>query len=354
MEAPFQPFTRKKSPTMTTLPTAAAPNRNELIDRFNRRLSYLRVSITDRCGLNCIYCSPERSVPKLSHDDILRYEEILRIVHVGVQLGIRKIRVTGGEPLVRKGVCGFLQQLSADQRIEDLSLTTNGVLLKQYAKKIQTAGVRRLNISLDTLSAKKYRDITGHDLFFRVWDGILAAHQLGFSPIKINVVALRGINEDSLLPMARLTYEYPFHIRFIEHMPMASSSRKTGRPLLTPEIKKRIEQLGTLFPVEGREQDGPARRFRFADALGEIGFISPLSHHFCSSCNRLRLTSDGKLRVCLLSDYQQDLKTPLRSGCSDPELADIILEAISHKPLDHGISPRSSAAVRARMSSIGG
>lgn len=326
----------------------------KLIDPCNRHLNYLRISITDRCNLNCIYCSPRDLIPRLSHDEILTYEEILRMVRIGIKLGISKIRVTGGEPLVRKGVYGFLNELSAMGRLSDLSLTTNGVYLKDHLKKIKSAGIKRINISLDTLNRAKFQKITGLDLFDKVWQGIQKAYESGFDPIKLNIVALNGINDDELTDMARLSFDYPFHIRFIEYMPMGDSQMGNGPLLLAPEIKQRISVLGNLNPVRNSINDGPAQRYRFEGALGEIGFIHALSHHFCDRCNRLRLTASGQLRPCLLSDRHEDVKGPLRSGCSDEQLADIFYRAVHHKPSDHNLAVHNPHSVCGQMRSIGG
>jgi cyclic pyranopterin phosphate synthase len=328
--------------------------RHELIDACNRRLNYLRISITDRCNLRCAYCLPCEDVPRLSHEEVLRYEEILRIVRVGVGLGISKVRVTGGEPLVRKGVLGFLAELARIPQIMDLSLTTNGVRLKEHLQALQAAGVSRINISLDTLQPERYRRITGVDAFDAVWEAIRAAHASGFRPIKLNVVALNGVNDDELVDLARLSLEYPFHVRFIEFMPIGASRIEKRPPLLVPEIQQRIGVLGRLAPVERAEMDGPAHRYRFEGAPGEIGFIPAISHHFCRRCNRLRLTASGQLRPCLLSDRQEDLKSPLRRGCSDAELAEIFFSATRHKPSDHNLAVGEPAHVCCQMRSIGG
>ena len=325
-----------------------------LVDRHDRRLNYLRISVTDRCNLQCTYCVPPGRIPWLSHDEILRYEEILRIVRVGVGLGITKIRVTGGEPLVRKGVIGFLQSLSDISGISELTLTTNGVFLEDHIDAIRAAGIRRLNISLDTLQRDKFSRITGSDAFDRVWQGIESARQIGFEPIKINVVAIRGVNDDELVDFSRLTFTYPYHIRFIEHMPIGKSRIEATLPLLVPEIKAKIGVLGAMQPLEKNADDGPAERFRFKEAAGEIGFISALSHHFCDSCNRLRLTASGQLRPCLLSDRQLDLKGPMRAGCNDRQLAEMFQQAVRNKPSDHNLAVNDPTGVSCQMSSIGG
>jgi GTP 3',8-cyclase len=329
-------------------------HKTELRDSYDRRLNYLRVSITDRCNLNCIYCLPSFKVPKLSHDEILSYEEILRLVNIFIDLGISKVRVTGGEPLVRKGVFGFLKKLSSIDKLNDLSLTTNGLLLKDNLSKIKSAGVKRLNISLDTLHPETYLKITGRDSFDQVMDAIHQAVIEGFSPVKLNIVALRGINDTELADLAALSISHPFHVRFIEAMPFEKIKTDESPPLLTPEIKGLLQKMGHLVPVENGILDGPASRFRFEGALGEIGFISPVTNHFCQKCNRLRLTADGRLRLCLLSNLYVDLKTLLRASCSDHDLSELILQAIKKKPLESGLSPNTYFQIPDSMSAIGG
>jgi cyclic pyranopterin phosphate synthase len=293
-------------------------------------------------------------VPKLPYKEILSYEEILRIVKVGVRLGISKVRITGGEPLVRKGVFQFLKQLTEIEGLIDISLTTNGVLLKDNIEKIKATGIERINISVDTLYREKFIQITGHDLFDNVWEGIELAQKMGFNPIKLNVVPLKGVNEDELIDIARLSFIYPFHIRFIEYMPMGGNKTEKDRHLLAPEIKRRISPLGQLIAVEKKSNDGPAERFKFETALGEIGFIRPISQHFCNTCNRLRLSASGRLRPCLLSDYQEDIKTRLRKGCSDKELSEMFFKAVRKKPSEHNLTYDNSTGISTQMSTIGG
>jgi len=329
-------------------------NDSKLIDNCNRHLNYLRISITDRCNLQCRYCVPQDLIPKLAHDEILTYEEILRVARIAVGLGISKIRITGGEPLVRKGVYEFLQKLTATGGLKDVSLTTNGVLLKDNLAKIQAAGISRINISLDSLNPTKYREITGHDEFDRVWQGIEKAHRMGFYPIKLNIVALRGINDTELIEMARLSFRYPFHVRFIEYMPIGRSAINPNSLLLAPEIKSRISELGKLVTIHQHEHDGPAQRCKFEGAIGEIGFIPAISQHFCNKCNRLRLTASGQLRPCLLCDHQEDLKAAIRKECSDHQLADIFIRAVKHKPSDHNLVAMDAAHVCGQMRAIGG
>ena len=330
------------------------PIDNELVDREKRHLNYLRISITDRCNLRCLYCAPEGRIPKLNHNDILSYEEILRLVNIGVQLGIRKIRITGGEPLVRKGVIDLLQRLAAIPELEDVSLTTNGVMLASKAHQIFAAGIRRINVSLDSLNREKYAQITGYDKFEQVWSGIELARKIGFAPIKINAVALRGINDDEILDFGRLSLDNPFHIRFIEYMPIGNSRTSSRDQILTTEIQERIASLGKLIPVDNNLIDGPARRYRLEGARGEIGFISALSEHFCTRCNRLRLTADGRLRACLLSDHHEPLKELLRGGASDDQVAEIFRLAVRQKASRHHLAVEGLSTVRDQMQGIGG
>jgi GTP 3',8-cyclase len=325
----------------------------KLVDQYKRRLDYLRISVTDRCNMKCIYCMTHEKTSKLPCKDILRYEEIFRIAGIFANLGVSKIRITGGEPLVRKGICEFLAMLSGLKGVSDLSITTNGVFLKENITKIKSAGIRRLNISLDTLDRDKFIKISGIDAFSKVWESIMEALDMGFDPVKINMVALRGINDDEIPDFAGLSFSYPFHIRFIEYMPIGTSEMKS-RQILAPEIKDRISSIGRLDPVDNTSSDGPAERFRFENAKGEIGFIKPISEHFCNSCNRLRLTASGYLKTCLLSDSETDLKTPLRNGCSDNELTDIILKAVYKKPFEHPLVANHSGMISGRMSAIGG
>ncbi len=326
----------------------------ELVDREKRHLNYLRISITDRCNLRCLYCAPDGRIPKLDHQEILRQEEILRLVHIGIRLGIRKVRITGGEPLVRRGAIELMTSLVGIGNLENVSLTTNGVLLEANAGRIFDAGIRRINISLDTLNRKKYALICGYDHFERVWAGIQRAHEIGFAPIKINAVAMRGINDDEILDLARLSLKYPFHIRFIEYMPIGNSRSSFQDQILTSEIQERIAALGDLIPLDKKRNDGPARRYRIAGAPGEVGFISTMSHPFCNCCNRLRLTADGKLRACLLSDQHISVKDALRSGNSDERIIHCFRMAVKQKAARHQLSLTDGPAVKDPMMSIGG
>jgi cyclic pyranopterin phosphate synthase len=327
-------------------------------DRYNREINYLRISVTDRCNLRCVYCMPKEGVSLLGHDDILRYEEILRVVRASAALGIVKARVTGGEPLVRRGLAQFLGRLSAIPGITDVSVTTNGILLADLAGELRDAGVGRVNVSLDSLKPERYAKITRGGDLRRVMDGIAAAHRAGLHPLKINMVPLKGVNEEEVLDFARLTVNLPYQVRFIELMPFEKSKADFENGFLSNELMEaRIREIYDLEEINGHGRaDGPAKMFRIRGAAGEIGFISSVSEHICSSCNRLRLTADGHLRSCLFSDEETDLKTPLRAGCSDEELAGLISQAISRKPAQSQPAKGKPALKKCAkaMSEIGG
>ncbi len=327
------------------------------IDNFHRKIDYLRISITDWCNLRCIYCRPQGKWKKLPHEEILSYEEIIEISKVATNLGITKIRITGGEPLLRRNIIYLCKELSQLKGLKSLTVTTNGVLLKHFASELYRAGVHRLNVSLDTLDPDKYRRITGKNMFHKVWDGIEEALMVGFYPVKINVVAIRGINDDEIGELARLTFRYPLHVRFIELMPFLNhGSDSVDRFISTDEILSRLREVSDIKPVSSSNVNGPATHFRFRGALGKVGLISPISHHFCPTCNRLRLTADGKLRACLFSDAEIDIKTPLRSGASHKELEMVFHQAILNKPEKHSLKAMSGTDIPPHrpMVAIGG
>jgi len=278
---------------------------------------------------------PPEGVKSLSHSEVLGYEEILSIVQTAAGLGIRKLRITGGEPLVRLGIVELMRMLSAVDGINDIALTTNGVLLKQYAAALKEAGLKRVNISLDTLHRDKYLQITRMDRFESVMDGIAAAKDAGLDPVKINTVVIRGLNDEEVVDFARLTIDSGWHVRFIEPMPFVPDANFPFVPI--GEILERIAVLGELQPCLTSNGNGPAKYFRFAGAQGTVGFISPLSDCFCSQCNRLRLTVDGMLRPCLLSDKEIDLRSPLRSGASIEQIRALIVQAVREKPERHNL-----------------
>ena len=326
-----------------------------LLDPFRRKINYLRISVTDRCNLRCRYCMPEEGIPIIPHEEILTYEEILRIVRVFAAEGISKVRLTGGEPLVRKGIVDFVSSLSQIKEIRDLSLTTNGILLKEFGQSLKNAGLKRINISLDSLRKERFCHITRKDDFDRVWGGIEEALRVGLSPIKINMVAIRGINDDEIESFAQLTLRLPLIVRYIEYMPSGNGEEWNQSDILTiPQIMKHLENVGKLIPIPSDQWDGPARRFRIEGALGEIGLIGAISSHFCDDCNRLRLTPDGKIRTCLFSDEEVDLKILLRSNCGDDVIEKTLSDAILRKPLRHGTIIAGLKRCQRPMVKIGG
>jgi cyclic pyranopterin phosphate synthase len=309
-----------------------------LYDSFQRPINYLRISVTDRCNLRCVYCMPAEGICQMSHRDILSYEEIYTVVRAASELGINKVRLTGGEPLVRLGISKLVAMLSRIEAIDDISLTTNGTLLARHAAELKESGLGRVNISLDTLKRERFRVITrSHCDLGDVLEGIEAAKLAGLRPVKINVVVMAGINGDEVLDFARKTINDDWHVRFIEFMPTAG----VGTALhFVPvaSIKKQLESLGELEPCFPHVGNGPARYFRFTGSQGSIGYISPVSEHFCFHCNRLRLTADGKLRPCLLSEEEIDLRQPLRCGITSAELGGLIRQAVAKKPLRHQLA----------------
>jgi cyclic pyranopterin phosphate synthase len=328
-----------------------APN----VDPYNREITYLRVSVTDRCNLRCIYCTPVKDLKLLAHADILNYEEILKVIRVATEVGIKKVRLTGGEPLIRRNFVHLVKSVCRISQIEDVSITTNGVFLKEMAGALFEAGVHRINVSLDTLNPLKYTKITRRKCFGAVWRGLQVAEVVGFSPIKVNVVVIRGLNDNELLGFADLSVRRPFQIRFIEYMPIGRDSDWTPEKYISSdEIKSKLKTFGPLYNIPRSINDGPAERYRFESAKGEIGFISALSHHFCPSCNRLRLTADGNLRPCLFADDEVDIKTPLRNGCSQEDLRGLFQQAIARKPRRHHAEILEKGECLRLMSTIGG
>lgn len=335
-----------------------------LSDLFNRPINYLRISVTDRCNLRCVYCLPPEGVSLLPQGEVLTYEEISRVAGLAAELGINKVRLTGGEPLARAGLQELVTMLAGIKGIDDISLTTNGVLLKGYAVELKQAGLKRVNVSLDSLSRGGFERITLRDKLNDVMEGIEAAKTCGLDPVKVNMVVMRGINDDEVMDFARLTITEGWHVRFIELMPFSSDNPPDGHSMggkacLQPafvsadEIKERLKNMGKLEPSLPITGNGPARYFQLPKSAGTIGFIAPVSQHFCVSCNRLRLTAEGKLRPCLLSDREVDLRQPLRSGASSEELKKVIAEAVQEKPQKHGLT-RGRASKNRLMSQVGG
>jgi cyclic pyranopterin phosphate synthase len=324
-----------------------------LSDSFQRPINYLRISVTDRCNLRCIYCMPAEGVSLMSHSDILSYEEIYTVAKAAAELGINKVRLTGGEPLVRAGLPELVRLLASIDTIDDISLTTNGTLLAHYAAELKQAGLQRVNVSLDTLKPDRFRQITRRGNLEDTLEGIEAAKKAGLNPVKINVVVMAGINDDEIPDFAARTVIDGWHVRFIELMPLNGDEPITSKLVSVSEMRKRIESLGELEPHQVDVGNGPAKYFRLPDATGTIGFITPITEHFCYKCNRLRLTADGKLRPCLLSEEEIDLREPLRSGAESEELKKLIKEAIARKPLGHNLAAGSQRQGRP-FSQVGG
>lgn len=324
-------------------------------DNYERPIRYLRVSITDRCNLRCVYCMPEEGVPLMRHEEILRFEEIRRVVEIAVGLGITQVRLTGGEPLARRGVVDLVRMLAQVAGLEGLTLTTNGTLLAPLAEPLAQAGLQRVNISLDTLRPDRYRAMTRRGALADALAGIAAAQEAGLHPVKINAVVMRGVNDDEVVALARCAVERGWHVRFIEVMPLGKEPA-LARALFVPsaETRARIEEaLGPLAPAEV-PGSGPARTWRPAGAPeGSIGFISALSEHFCGACNRLRLSADGRLYPCLFSDLEVALRGPLRAGADDETLRQVFLRAISLKAEGHRLD-RAVTTTEHLMSRVGG
>ena len=308
-----------------------------LKDNFQRTIDYMRISITDRCNLRCIYCMPSEGLVPMKHEDILSYEEIARILRIAVRIGVRKVRITGGEPLIRKNISYLISLIENIKDIEDLSLTTNGIPLAGCAQDIADAGLKRVNISLDSLRADRYREMTRGGDLDSVFKGIESAERAGLIPIKLNMVPMRGFNDDEIGDFAQLTLKTPYQVRFIEFMPFGKENMwKPDYFISAEEIKSHVEKIGQLHPVRLR-RSGPARYYAFDGAAGVLGFISPLSNHFCGKCNRLRLTADGKIRPCLFSETEIDIKTAMRNGAPDSEIERLIRLAIQVKPKGHNM-----------------
>lgn len=324
-------------------------------DGFCRPVTYLRISVTDRCNLRCTYCMPPEGVAHIPHERILRYEEIVRVAEAAVDLGMSKVRITGGEPLVRTDLPVLVRMLARLPGMEDLSMTTNGLLLARYAEALREAGLHRVNVSLDTLDPAKYRRITRLGDLEQVLAGIQAAREVGLAPVKVNAVILRGVNDDELISFAERTLRDEWNIRFIEVMPFEGDALDWERTYMpAAEMQARIEAaFGPLVPERDIRGNGPARYYRLPGARGTLGFISPVSEHFCAQCNRMRLTADGHLRPCLLSDLELDLRTPLRQGATRAQLRALLLEAIRCKPKEHGLAVARTPQHRP-MSQIGG
>jgi GTP 3',8-cyclase len=317
-----------------------------LVDSFNRVINYVRISITDRCNLRCKYCT-ETLLPYIPHDDVLRYEEILRFIRVGASLGLRKVRLTGGEPLRRKGLPYLISEINAISGIEDISLTTNGVELAPHAEELRDAGLRRINVSLDSLKPERFQFITGVDAFDKVMASIETAKVVGLNPVKINTVIIKGFNDDEVLDFAGFAVEQDLQVRFIEFMPFGDGW-DASKVISSAQLEELIRSEYDLIPSQSSHR-GPAKMFRFPGGTGQIGFISPMSSHICSECNRIRLTPDGLLKPCLFSDAEYDVKALLRANASDEEIADFIRGVVGVKPekkFEHGVIKKCQRSMR--------
>ncbi|MDQ4019971.1 MAG: GTP 3',8-cyclase MoaA [Actinomycetota bacterium] len=326
-----------------------------LVDSWDRRIGSVRVSVTDKCNFRCTYCMPAEGLPWLPKEQVLTFEEITRLVRVLASMGVGSVRLTGGEPLVRRDVPVLVRMLAETPGVDDLSLTTNGVLLDRLAAPLVQAGLRRVNVSLDTLSHVKFTEIARRDALDAVLRGLEAAERHAeLRPIKINCVAVKGFTEEEVPALAELARRKPYVVRFIEFMPLDADEAWEGDKVLTgAEIRAIVERHWPLEEIPAAASS-TARRFRFADGSGELGFVSPVSEPFCSSCDRIRLTADGRLRTCLFSRREWDLRSPLRAGASDAELRELIRTAVRHKELKHRISDPGFVRASRSMSQIGG
>src|SRR5436305_2340372 len=328
-----------------------------LVDSYGRRIKSMRISITDKCNFRCTYCMPAEGLPWLKKSQILSYEELERITRVAVSIGIEQIRLTGGEPLVRRDVPDFVRQLRKIEGLRSLSLTTNGILLKQQAKALAEAGLTRINVSLDSPVREKFAQLTRRDQFERVLEGLEEVEKYpSIHPIKINAVAIRGFSEDEVLDFVQFARKKSYVIRWIEFMLLDADQIWRKEDILAGgEIKAIIEaSYGALIPITTGDPSETARRYTFSDGLGEVGFINPVSAPFCSTCDRIRLTADGQLRTCLFATEETDLRAVLRSGADDETIADTIRQAVWHKELKHYIGDKRFKRASRSMSRIGG
>jgi GTP 3',8-cyclase len=326
-----------------------------LIDSFGRSITYIRVSVTQHCNLRCLYCMDEDSDPEQS-EELLTFAEIERILRVGCRLGLSKVRITGGEPLLRPGLATLITTIASIPALSAISITTNGVLLEQHAQEIHDTGVNSINISLDSLQRERFEQITHRDLFIQVWQGIQAAIALPFSSIKINVVLTRGINDDEIINFFRLTQDYPLQVRFIEPMPLGPEGFwQRDKVVSAIEILERIRAEEELVEIDlPCKVRGPARIYQTPGAPGTIGLISPVSHDFCETCNRIRLLADGKLRGCLIAGGEVNLRPALRGDEDDKQLEDLFHQAVQLKPEQHHINDADYTPPNRSMPRIGG
>jgi len=326
-----------------------------LLDGFSRPITYLRVSVTDKCNLRCVYCMPEGGLPWLRRDEILSYEEIAEIVRAAAAVGVCSIRLTGGEPLVRRDLHHLVAAIAAIPGIDDIALSTNGLLLEEQVAGLASAGLRRINLSLDTLRPERFEAIARRPGLDAVLRGLDAAIAAGLAPMKLNCVVMRGRNDDELADFAALTRDRPLYVRFIEVMPVHENLElQKDTYVSSAEVLERLSEIDDLQPVPGPSGNGPARYFGFPNAAGAVGVISPLSHDYCDRCNRVRLTADGRLRLCLFGDHALDLRSPLRSGASTDDLSGIFRSGMLIKPARHHLRLGETASRMRAFSEIGG
>jgi GTP 3',8-cyclase len=328
------------------------PRPTSAVDQFGRTIEYLRISVTDRCNFRCLYCMPEAGLPWLPKSEILSYEEIAAVVSQLAPMGLRRIRITGGEPTIRPNLNELIRLLRAIPQVEDIALSTNGVRLPQIAALYREAGLNRVNISADSLRPDRIAAIARRNLGFDPIRAATAAQEAGLAPIKLNVVVMKGINDDEIVDFARLTLEHPWHVRFIELMPVGGLRELTWEHVVaSDEVLGRIARLGALEPSEGPARgNGPAAYYRLAGAVGTVGVITPMTHTYCASCNRVRLTADGRLRTCLFGDHEVDLRSPLRAG---KPLGDYFVRALEQKPREHNLLQLKVGGLSA-LSQVGG
>jgi cyclic pyranopterin phosphate synthase len=331
------------------------PRAAGLADAFRRPISYLRISVTDRCNLRCTYCMPEAGLPWIPNADVLSFDEIEHIVRAAAGVGVRSLRLTGGEPLVRPNLAELVRRLAAIDGIDDIALSTNGLLLAEHAAELAGAGLRRVNVSLDTLRPERFQAIARRPGLERVLAGIDAAIAAGLAPVKLNCVVMRGVNDDELADFAALARDRRVFVRFIEMMPVVENlAEQRDQYVSAEDILSCLRLGGSLDAVTGPGGNGPARYFAEPGALGAVGVISPLSHDYCDRCNRVRLTADGRLRLCLFGDHEIDLRTPVRNGAGTDEVADLFRGGMLIKPERHHLRLGEAASRMRAFSEIGG
>lgn len=328
--------------------------REPALDSFKRRINYLRISLTDRCNFRCLYCMPEHGAHFAPRDHLLTDDELLRVVRAAAAVGFEKIRLTGGEPTLRRNIIEIVRRIAQTPGIREISMTTNGLRLADQAEELRAAGLTRVNISIDSLDPQKFRAMTRGGDFARVWAGIETAERVGFTPLKLNSVIVRGLNDAEVVDLARLTLDRPWQLRFIEMMPLAGVGELAAQSVVpTAEIIGKLEQAYGALEFVGWFGSDPARTYRVPGAQGTLGFISSITEPFCATCNRMRLTADGKLHLCLLRDNELDLRAALRGGASDDDIAALVRQAVWLKPWGHGLPEGITPTLRG-MSELGG